>query len=40
MFERYALRRKIVAAETLTGDPNVRELWHGTPNVNTIIKGA
>ena len=37
VFERYALRRKIVAAETPIGDANVRELWHGTPSANTLL---
>ncbi len=40
VFERYALRRKIVAAETPIGDANVRELWHGTPSANTVLKNG
>ena len=26
--------------KTASGNPNVRELWHGTPHVNQILKGG
>ena len=38
VYERYALRRKIVAAESDSGSANVRELWHGTPLLDAVLK--